>query len=79
MTSTDQTPSIPMQSRQSRVMHFEDKTKAFRQVVGKDQLAKLQEQRMAPEHYVRNSAVMAARRPMRKNLELRSMTCGFVL
>lgn len=52
-------------------MHFEDKSEAFRQVVGKDQLAKLQEQRMLPEH---NSAAMVARRPMRKNLELRSMT-----
>jgi hypothetical protein len=55
-------------------MHFEDKTKAFRQVVGKDQLAKLQEQRLPPEHYVRNSAAVA-RRPMRKNLELKSMSC----
>lgn len=53
-------------------MHFEDKNKAFRQVVRKDQLAKLQEQRMAPEFFVHNAATHA-RRPMRKNLELRSM------
>lgn len=60
-----------MQTRQSRVMHFEDKTKAFRQVVRKEQLAKLQEQRMPPEHFVHHE--INARRPMRKNLELRSI------
>lgn len=54
-------------------MHFEDKTKAFRQVLRKEQLAKLQEQRMAPEHFI-NHAAVHARRPMRKNLELRSIT-----
>lgn len=68
-SSIDQTTSNSIQTRQSRVMHFEDKTKAFRQVVRKDQLAKLQEQRMAPEHFVHH---VAPRKPMRKNLELRS-------
>ena len=57
-------------------MHFEDKTKAFRQVVGKDQLAKLKEQRIPATQFV--NYPNARRKPhpqnmaMRKNLELKS-------
>jgi hypothetical protein len=66
-------------------MHLEDKSKAFRHVVSKSQLAKLQEQRKAPEHYVQNiDRNMNSRRkgypqvlPMRRNLELKSNFFSF--
>lgn len=41
----------PIQTRRSRVMHVEDKSKAFRQVVRKDQLAKLEEVKKAPDQW----------------------------
>jgi len=41
-----------VQTRKSRVMHVEDKSKAFRQVVRKDQLAKLDEMRRAPDQWL---------------------------
>lgn len=55
-------------------MHVEDKSKAFRQVLRKDQLAKLEEVRKAPEHWQPQN--FNGRRklanPVRRNLELRS-------
>jgi hypothetical protein len=75
----ESTSPIPIQTRQSRVMHFEDKTKAFRQVVNKDQLAKLKEQRLPPVEHVNmaNGGSGSRRRmyqnmPLRKNLEMKS-------
>lgn len=63
-----------MQTRQSRVMHVEDKTKAYRQVVRKDQLEKLEEAKKSPEEYSHQN--FNGRRklvnPTRKNLELKS-------
>jgi hypothetical protein len=56
-------------------MHVEDKTKAFRQVVRKDQLERLQEVRKAPEQWAPQQNFNARRRavnPMRRNLELKS-------
>lgn len=41
----------PIQTRRSRVMHVEDKSKAFRQVVRKDQLAKLDELKKTPDQW----------------------------
>ncbi|CRL03371.1 CLUMA_CG016265, isoform B [Clunio marinus] len=73
-TSSPNVASAPIQSRSSRVMHVEDKSKAFRQVVRKDQLHKLQEARRAPEQW--NSQNFNTRRrimnPMRRNLELKN-------
>lgn len=55
-------------------MHVEDKSKAFRQVVRKDQLAKLEEVKKAPEHWQPQN--FNGRRklvnPVRRNLELKS-------
>lgn len=65
-----------MQTRQSRVMHFEDKTKAFRQVVGKDQLAKLREQRLPPIQHIQmpnGRKKVHQNMPLRRNLEMKSM------
>lgn len=74
-TQSSATP-IPIQTRQSRVMHFEDKSKAFRQVVGKEQLAKLKEQRMPPPQYVNHPNARRRIHPqnmsMRKNLEMKN-------
>lgn len=55
-------------------MHVEDKTKAFRQVLKKDQLARLQEMRSLPEQvYPSNPYGQRTRlHKMRKNLELKS-------
>lgn len=75
----DENPTSPtsVQTRRSRVMHVEDKTKAFRQVVRKDQIDRLQEVRKAPEQWTNQQNVNARRRamnPMRRNLELKSKT-----
>lgn len=71
---TPSTSAAPIQTRRSRVMHVEDKSKAFRQVVRKDQLAKLQEVRTAPEHWTQQNNIGRRRMmsPMRKNPELKS-------
>jgi hypothetical protein len=56
-------------------MHVEDKSKAFRQVVRKDQLARLHEMRSLPEQFQPVHQAYAHRprlNKMRKNLELRS-------
>jgi hypothetical protein len=54
-------------------MHVEDKTKAFRQVVRKDQLDRLQEVRKAPEQWTTQNYNGRRRMPsMRRNLELKS-------
>ena len=56
-------------------MHVEDKTKAFKQVVRKDQLDRLQEVRLAPEQWTQQQNLNARRRapnPMRRNLEMKS-------
>lgn len=70
---TSSTSATPIQSRRSRVMHIEDKSKAFRQVVRKDQLAKLQEVRKAPEQWsAQNNGRKRLLNPPRRNLELKS-------
>lgn len=71
---TPSTSAAPIQTRRSRVMHVEDKSKAFRQVVRKDQLAKLQEVRTAPEHWTQQNNIGRRRMmsPLRKNPELKS-------
>lgn len=55
-------------------MHVEDKSKAFRQVVRKDQLAKLEEVRTAPEQWTPQNFVGRRRlmNPIRRNPELKS-------
>lgn len=74
--TTPDSTAIPIQNRQSRVMHFEDKTKAFRQVVNKEQLAKLKEQRIPATQFVNYPNVRRKPHPqnmaMRKNLELKN-------
>jgi hypothetical protein len=58
-------------------MHVEDKTKAFRQVVRKDQLDRLQEVRKAPEQWTNQQNVNLRRRamsPIRRHPELKSKT-----
>lgn len=71
---TPSTSAAPIQTRRSRVMHVEDKSKAFRQVVRKDQLAKLQEVRTAPEHWTQQNYIGRRRmmNPIRRNPELKS-------
>lgn len=67
------TKVAPIQTRRSRVMHVEDKSKAFRQVVRKDQLARLEEVRKAPEQWTpQNMNRRRIANPMRRNLELKS-------
>lgn len=75
LTSQNQSP---VQSRRSRVMHVEDKSKAFRQVVRKDQLARLQESRRAPDQWTPQNFQNRRRlvQPIRKNLELKSKKRG---
>lgn len=80
ISPSTQTPSS-IQSRQSRVMHFEDKTAAFKQVVTKDELVRMQEMRQSPEGYSSSPAtrqhhhqIVGRRRPLplRKGLQLKS-------
>ena len=61
-----------MQSRRSRVMHAEDKSKAFRQVVRKDSINRFQEHRTKPEQFVESYQRHQQQQAQRRNLKLRS-------
>lgn len=50
-SSAHHQPAAAMQSRRSRVMHFEDKKAAFSLVVSKEELERVQEMRQLPEGF----------------------------
>lgn len=74
--SSSTSASSPIQSRHSRVMHMEDKTKAFKQVVSKDELMRMQELRQPTEGYTNHQQhhqLSTRKRPLPlRRLELKS-------